>query len=91
MSFEKCIELFGESYLLLGDLKSGGPIATKEQYENFECSYAHLKPNGNIYRFNKIIGTKDDIKLSIIEIDVEPKCSMGKVLGAISNPVKWAM
>ena len=56
--------LFGtEIYLLIGDLKNGGAIATKEQYENFECSFAYLCPNGMIRRFGRTIGTRDDLKI----------------------------
>lgn len=50
-------------FLIDGDLEKGGAIATKEQYENGECSYAHLYPDGNIRRFNEIIGTKDEITI----------------------------
>jgi len=51
----------GKEYLLIGDLKRGGPIATKEQYENGEISFAYLKPSGMIARFDKWIGKREDI------------------------------
>jgi len=38
-----------------------GPIATKEQYENCECSFAHLTRDGRVMRFCKQIGTIDDL------------------------------
>lgn len=50
----------GEEYFLIGK-GDNVAIATKEQYENGLCSFAHLKPNGNIYRFGEIIGTKKDL------------------------------
>ena len=49
MALEKRVRLFGNDYLLIGDLQRGGAIATEEQYANAECGFAHLKPNGNIY------------------------------------------
>ena len=69
MSFEQQIELFGNQYLLIGTLENGGPIATKEQCENFECSFAYLKPNGDIMRYHVKIGTRKDIKMLNIKID----------------------
>lgn len=73
MAFEKQIELFGQQYLLLGDFESGGPIATREQYENFECSFAHLQPNGDIMRFHEKIGTRCDIKILNVKVDTNIK------------------
>jgi hypothetical protein len=91
MSLKKQITLFGEIYLLIGDLDSGGPISTKEQYENFECSYAYLKSDGNIYRFGQVIGTKDDINISNTSIDVnQDDVSIETVFNALTNPIRWA-
>ena len=90
MSFERRIRLFGNDYILIGDLENGGPIATEEQYSNFECSFAHLKQDGNIYRFGEIIGTRDDIELSNIAVDVEKKAGMDKVFTAMLDPLGWA-
>jgi len=56
------IKFKGKKFLLIGDLTDGA-IATKEQYESFETSYAHLCADGKVKRFHKIIGTKDDIKV----------------------------
>lgn len=52
-----------KNYLLIGDLNTGGAIATKEQYENFEESYAHLYPDGNVSRYGESIGNVKDIKV----------------------------
>ena len=52
----------GNEYLLIGDLESGGPIATQGAYENGEVSYAHLGCDGVIRRYCQEIGTKDDLE-----------------------------
>lgn len=52
----------GNEYLLIGNLKEGGSLATEEQYENFELPFAHLMPDGRILRFGVQIGTKEDLK-----------------------------
>jgi len=57
------IKFKGKKYLLIGNLENGGPIATKKQYKNFTCSFAHLFPDGYIRIFNKIIGNKEDIEI----------------------------
>jgi len=51
------IEFKGKPYLFVH-----GAICTKEQFENFECSYAHLMDDGKVLRFGVQIGTKDDVK-----------------------------
>jgi len=56
------IKFKGERFLLIGDLTSGA-IAERKAYENFEVSYAHLCPDGNVRRYHEIIGTKDDIEV----------------------------
>lgn len=58
---EKQIQFKGKAYVLIGDIESGGAIATKKQYESGECSYAYLYPDGSIKRRGKVIGTKDEI------------------------------
>jgi hypothetical protein len=56
----------GNQYLLIGgNIKRGGPIATKEQFDNFECSFAYLHPDGNISRFGAIIGTRNDLSVCV--------------------------
>jgi len=91
MAFEKQIELFGQRYLLIGNLEEGGTIATREQYEEFECSFAYLQPNGDIMRFNEKIGTRKDIKVLNVEVDTDIKAEFGKVLDTIANyPTGWS-
>ena len=61
----KYIEFKGEHFLLI----NGNTIATPQQYENFECSYAHLCKDGIIRRFGVPIGIKDDIReIKVIDI-----------------------
>ncbi len=62
-STEKKIRFKGKAYVLVGNMKFGGAIATKKQYEAGECPYAHLCPDGFIRRFNEIIGTRDEITI----------------------------
>ena len=49
-----------KQFLLIGDRT--GPICTREQYENFEESFAHLFEDGRIRRHGQEIGTIDDIE-----------------------------
>ena len=56
---------------MIGDLDSGGAIATREDYENFRPSYAHLYPGGNIQRHEETIGQRADIEV-LGESDAEP-------------------
>ena len=83
------IKLFGNDYLLIGDIQNGGPIATRSQYENFECSYAHLYPNGDINRFGQVIGTRADI-IIVGETEVEPHFNGLNVFEALFEPESWA-
>jgi hypothetical protein len=57
------IKFQGREFLLIGNLEEGGAIATQEQFDNFEVSYAHLLPNGTIARFGNKIGTREDIEV----------------------------
>jgi len=50
------VQLFGERYIFAQDSDGNGPIATKEQYENFHCSHAYLE-HGIIWQHHKAIGT----------------------------------
>ena len=68
----------------------GGPIATEEQYENFQCSFAYLHSDGNISRFGETIGTEADIELMPIAVDMEPKVGLLKVFEAMANLEQWA-
>ena len=67
------IKFKGKRYYLIGDLESGGAIATKDQYENGECSYAHLYENGDIMRFREKIGERKDIEVISKNLDIKPK------------------
>lgn len=55
----KQIRLHGVIYRLIGTAEDGA-IATDEQYEAGEMSYAHLYPNGEVWRFGQRIGTRKD-------------------------------
>lgn len=69
------VVFMGESYRLIGE--TDGPIATDEQFENGECSFAHLLPDGRIMRYGEQIGTRDDLQFApIIEKQaVDPRPS----------------
>lgn len=76
-----------KKYLLIGSLKEGGAITTEKSYTEGLVSFAHLFRNGKIYRFQTLIGTKDDITI-LGEKNVTPKKiaywrfirEMGKIL-----------
>lgn len=56
--------LFGTRYILVGaEPFSGWAIATRQQYETFRMSYAHLSCDGSIYQFGSIIGSYKDLFL----------------------------
>jgi hypothetical protein len=79
---EKVIRFQGSEYLLIGDLERGGPIATKEQYENGQCSYAHLNADGTVMRFGDSIGHRDEI-----EVIGETECDIGihSLIGVLTD------
>ena len=54
------VKFQGEEFILVGD-ENDCAITTKYLYENCLTSYAHLFPDGNIKRFDVIIGTKEDL------------------------------
>ncbi len=58
------IRFKGRDYVLVGTLETGGPIATKRQYENGLMSFADLAPDGVIRRYRKIIGKREDITVT---------------------------
>ena len=68
--FTTQIDLFGEVYLLIGNIRDGGAICTKDQYINFEESFAHLYSNGEILRHGKLIGNRNDIEVLKTKIEV---------------------
>ncbi len=47
--------------ILVGNVEKGGVLATREQYEQNEESFAHLFADGTVKRLGKQIGTVDDI------------------------------
>ena len=57
------IKFKGRKYLLIGNLKIGGAIATKKQFENFFPSFAHLYANGEIKRYGDVIGKIEDLEI----------------------------
>lgn len=71
----KKIKFKNKIYLLVGDMEKGGAIATKKQYQNGYMSFAHLFPEGNIKRFGKIIGTREDVQ-DMGKIKIQPKINV---------------
>jgi hypothetical protein len=63
------VRFMGNEYLIVGSLAGGGAVATAEQYANGLCSFAHLYPGGEIKRFGKVIGSRDDLE---VVAEVEP-------------------
>lgn len=89
MDFKTQIRLFGNDYLLIGSLEDGGPIATKEAYEKFECSYAYLMPDGKIMRFHEQIGSRDDIEVLKEKVEVSPNPAPENIFLALLSPEDW--
>lgn len=56
------IKFKDQDYFFIGDTPQDGAIALAEDYYNFAPSFAHLFPNGEIKRYNRIIGTREDIQ-----------------------------
>lgn len=77
-----------EKYLLVGNVEEGGAIATQQDYENGDVSFAHLGPDGTIRRFHKAIGTVNEIeflgKVDEGKFNISPN-ARGKVLAGICN------
>lgn len=62
------IRFQGNEYLFIGDYDpeeglGDGAIATKEAYENGKASYAHLFINGEVKRFQQVIGHVEDVEV----------------------------
>lgn len=56
------IKFKGHPYLLITEYDAFvGPVATEEQYENFEESFAFLEVDGFVWRHHKVIGSLADI------------------------------
>lgn len=52
----------GQEFLFIGSIENGGAIVTLGPFANFENSYAHLMPNGEILRHGQKIGSVDDLE-----------------------------
>ena len=63
MKTDPIIKFNNQEYILLGTLEEGGAIATREQWENGLCSFAHLFEDGKIMRFGEEIGSREDIQV----------------------------
>lgn len=63
----------GKKYLSdIESLDEKGFIATKYQYQNGLCSYAHYYPDLGVLRFRDKIGRREDIKI-LKDVNVEPE------------------
>ena len=60
------IKFQGREYLMVGDA-----ITTEERFKSATMSYAHLFKNGDIKRYGKIIGKKDDIEFTGVKLNIE--------------------
>jgi len=61
------IRWHGEDLLLIGRANTDGAIATRDQFENFECSTAHLMKDGRIRRFGLVVGQIGEIEFGELE------------------------
>ncbi len=60
----KIINFKGKKYFFGGEhLDEDGFIATKHQYENGLCSFAHYFPSQGVMRFCEKIGERKDLKI----------------------------
>ena len=83
----KLIKFKGKQYLFVGEsLDESAPIATKKQYQNGLCSYAHYYPNEGISRFGIKIGECSDIQ---VLKDVEVKPNLPKAFFNILESPTW--
>lgn len=83
---ETKIKLFNKEYLLIGDMKEGGPIATEEQFQTGKISDYYLKPNGDIWRYNEIVGSIDDIEFlgaEEVEIEIDPDVWLSNLMESL--------
>lgn len=81
----KIVSFKGQEYLFGGDsLDEGGFVATREQYETGECSFAHWFPDRGLLRYCEKIGSRED--LAIIG-DTDAVCGGDNFLGALKNIV----
>ena len=80
---EPVIRFKGQEYLLIGNMEEGGAIATREQYESGQCSFAHLMEDGRVMRFREVIGSKSDIELVG---ECEPEIGIRALVGTLIDP-----
>lgn len=60
----KLIKFEGQEYVFGGDsLNESGFIATKEQFENYQCPFAHYFPGRGVMQHGERIGGWRDIKI----------------------------
>jgi hypothetical protein len=85
MSTEKKVQkitLRGTEYVFIGTQEDiEGPICVRiEDYQNGQCSYAHMTETGAIKRFHETIGYRDELEWGeILEIEVP----LGDFLGGL--------
>lgn len=67
------IRFRGLDFILTDPDSPNSPVATIEQFQKGECSYAHLyRDTGHIIRFHEQVGTIEDIEFGeIIEVDMD--------------------
>ncbi len=72
-----------QEFILTTPDDKDSPIATIEQFQKGECSYAHLyRDSGRVMRFRKQIGTINDIKFGErIEIEIDLFDAIGGLCG----------
>lgn len=68
-----------KEYLLIGDRE--GAITTEQNYREGIVSYAHLRLDGRIMRYNSIIGNIKDIEF--IEMVNTPEMDSTKILSSM--------
>lgn len=68
-------------WLLVGDLESGGAIATDEDFVLGRASYAHLFSDGEILRYGLAIGSVSDIE--VIDEHYQPEPTPATMLGCM--------
>lgn len=68
------VKFKGKEFLFIGNPDDDGAIATKEQYENFEQSTAHLFADNVIRSFGREIGTRNDLEFieNVTDKEVSP-------------------
>lgn len=61
-AYHRIVEFRGYRLYLMGSLKSGGPLCFSPP-ENWEMSFAYLRPDGRIARYKQVIGHRNELKL----------------------------